>query len=284
MTTKSLACEKKIDCALLNMAGGFCFHLLGLLPNGPVNNGGHAVRDADIAPDVYAGISFVADDTKQGFRFPGTAAGRFHALAVQLAADPGGGPAGTIQIEYMTDNGGAIRIQRITTVRAAPVADDPGAVIQAAVRIVRHAARYVFRKLAGIPFSGGFEHAFQQDTGGAVRNWFHGVQDFDTVTAKTAFEQGGFFPVPSEPVDLPANHGVKGAGFSSGHHGLKRGSGGGILKTGTGMISVFMYDGKAFPFRKGTDVRQLLLDGNITLARGGIPGISDSGAGRAGRN
>jgi len=50
------------------------------------------------------------------------------------------------------------------------------------------------------------------------------------------------------------------------------------------MIRVFMDDGEAGALRKSPDVRQLLLDGNVTLAGGGIAGIGDCRARGAGWN
>jgi hypothetical protein len=44
-----------------------------------------------------------------------------------------------------------------------------------------------------------------------------------------------------------------------------------------------MHDGISFPLREGADVRQLLFDGDITLAGGGITGIGNSRPGRTGR-
>ena len=49
------------------------------------------------------------------------------------------------------------------------------------------------------------------------------------------------------------------------------------------MIRIFMHDGIAFTLGEGTDVGQLLLNGDITLTGGGITGIRDSRPRRAGR-
>ena len=74
---------------------------------------------------------------------------------------------------------------------------------------------------------------------------------------------------------------VQPSGFGGGHHGLEGGAGGGILKTGFRVISVFMHDREAFPLRKGANIHQLLLNGDIPLAGGGITRISDRRTGRA---
>lgn len=50
------------------------------------------------------------------------------------------------------------------------------------------------------------------------------------------------------------------------------------------MISVFVHDRVALAEGKGADVVQLLLDGNIALAGGGIAGIGDRGTRGAGWN
>ena len=74
----------------------------------------------------------------------------------------------------------------------------------------------------------------------------------------------------------------RGAGIGGGHHGLKSGAGFKVLKTGFGVIRVFMDKGETGTLRKSADIRQLLLDGDITLAGGGVPRISDSSTRRAG--
>ena len=43
-----------------------------------------------------------------------------------------------------------------------------------------------------------------------------------------------------------------------------------------------MDKGESFTLRKGTDIRQLLLNGDITLAGGGITRIRDRGTRRTG--
>ena len=269
--------EQIIDGALLDMAGGFGFHALGLLPNRSLNDGGHAAGDADVSPDINAGITLVIDGPENGLRAePFPPAGQ-NAFIVQVRADPGGGEAGGIQLENVADDGGLVRLDGIAPVSAAGIAEDPRPVIKAAAGIVRHAAGDVFRQLAGIPFGGGLQHALQEDTGGAFRDRLHRVKDLDAVAAELPFIDGGILPVAPEAVHLPRDDGVETAGLRGGKHGLKRRAGGGILKTGPGMIRVFMHKGETFALRKGPDIRQLLLDGDIALAGGGITGISDGG-------
>ena len=71
-------------------------------------------------------------------------------------------------------------------------------------------------------------------------------------------------------------------GFGGGDHGLKLRAGGNILETAAGVIRVFVHDGVPFPGGKGADVRQLLLDGYVTLAGGGVSRIRHRGARGAG--
>ena len=49
------------------------------------------------------------------------------------------------------------------------------------------------------------------------------------------------------------------------------------------MVGVFVDNRVPFALRKGPDVRQLLLDRDVPLARGGIAGIGNSRPGRTGR-
>ncbi len=53
-------------------------------------------------------------------------------------------------------------------------------------------------------------------------------------------------------------------------------------KSTAGMIRVFMHKGIPFAVRIGADIPQLLINGNVPLAGGGITGISNSCAGRTG--
>ena len=48
------------------------------------------------------------------------------------------------------------------------------------------------------------------------------------------------------------------------------------------MVRVFVDDGISFTVCEGVDVLQLLLDGDVTLAGGGVSGVSHGGAGGTG--
>ena len=130
-------------------------------------------------------------------------------MIIEGAADPGGRIAGTVKIKNVADNGGLIRLNGIAAIRAAGVAEDAGAVIQAAVGIVHHASGDLLRQLAGLPLCGGLQHTFQENTGGTFRNWFHCINDMDTEPAELALIDRGIFTVASEAVHLPGNNGIK---------------------------------------------------------------------------
>ena len=259
--------EQIIHGALLNMSAGFTLHALRLQVGLFINNRGHTILHADGAPDIGAGITLIGDQAEDGLHLPALPVGSGQAAGVEIRADPGSGITRSIFIKDIAHELRFIRIQGVATVRAAGVAKDPGTVIKAFHGIVSHAAGDVFRQLTGVPLRGGFQHTFQEHAGGAFRDRLHGIKHLD-----------------AEAVHLPADHSVKGSTLRCGHHRLKGRAGGGILESGSGIVSVFIYEGIAFAFCKRPDIRQLLLDRYITLAGGGIAGIGHGRPGRAGRH
>ena len=69
MTTEGFSGEKIIDGTLVNMAGGLSFHALRLLEGFRVDDGGHTIRHADIAPDIGTGIPLIGDVRFGDIRF-----------------------------------------------------------------------------------------------------------------------------------------------------------------------------------------------------------------------
>ena len=159
--------------------------------------------NADVSPNINAGISFIGNNAEKSFRSKRFAAGGHKAAGVELAADPRSRQAGIIPGEDGTDE---IRFRRdnlIMSVRSAGISKNLCAVIQAALGVVHHSAGDVLAELAGIPFRSGLQHSLQEHAGGPFRNGLHCVKDFDTVTAEASFEKCAFFPVATEPVNLP---------------------------------------------------------------------------------
>ena len=180
----------------------------------------------------------------------------------------------------MAHGSGLLFHQLIAIIRAAGVAQYFCAIIKAAVGVIHHAAGNVLREVAGIPFRDSLQHAFCEDACRAGRDGLHDIDDGNTEAAELAFIDGGILPVASEAVHLPGKDRVESAGRGIRDHGLKLAAGGGVLETGPGMIRVFMHEGVAFAFRVGADVRELLINGHVALARGGIAGIGYGGTRR----
>ena len=274
--------EQEVHSTLFNVAGCFLFHALRLLPGGSVDDGGHPVRYPDGSPNIDAGVSLVGEDPHQALRGEVLPMGCAEAPVVQLPADPGSGEAGAVQIEYIPDDGGLLRLDGVPAIRAAGVSQDPGTVIKTAVRVIRHPAGDVFRQLAGVPLRGSLQHTLQEHAGGSFRDRLHRVEHANAIAAQLPFVDGTVLPVPAEAVHLPGDDGIIRSFFRCGDHALKSRTGGNILETAAGMIRVFVDDGIPFPGGKSPDVRQLLLDRYVTLAGGGVTGIRHGGPGRAG--
>ena len=265
------------------MPSGFRFHALRLLKSVFVDDGGHAIRNANILPDINASISFIGYNAEKGHDLPALASGCGYALRIEKGADPDGRPAGTIKIKDVADNGSLIRLDGIAAIRSAGITKDAGSVVKAFHGIVCHAAGDILGQLAGIPFCSCFQHAFQQYASRAFRDGFHSIKDADTIAAQLAFINCAVFSVSAESVNFPGKDCVKGSGLGSGHHGLKSSAGGNILKTGLCVIGILMNNGITFTLGEKANIRQLLLYGHITLTGGRITGISNSRPGRAGR-
>ena len=200
--------EQEVHSTLFNVAGCFLFHALRLLPGGSVDDGGHPVRHPDGSPNVDAGVSFVGEDPHQALRGEVLPVGRAEALVVQLPADPGSGEAGAVEVEDIPDDGGFLRLDGVPAIRAAGVAEDPGAVIEALVCVVRHPAGDVFRQLAAVPFRGGLQHTLQEHAGRSFRDGLHGIEHADAEEAELPFIDGAVLPVPAEAVHLPGDDGI----------------------------------------------------------------------------
>ena len=282
MAAEGFSGKQVIDGAGGVFANGTLEHTLYILPGFLIYDGGDSAGRALVLPDIDAGIALLRQDMMDKGDVPRFAGGVAKTGTVQGPDDTGNGITGEIQGKDLANNSGPFRNDLILLIRTGGVPINASAVIQTAGGVVVQAALDVFGKIDGVPLSSSFQHAFQKDAGGSVRDRLHHIQNLDAETAQATLIDGRVLAAAAKAVDLPTQYGIEGAGIRCGHHCLKRGPGRSILETGTCVIRIFMHDIVPFTGGIGTDIRQLLLNGDIPLARGGIAGIGDSCAGRTG--
>ena len=264
------------------VAGCFLFHTLRFLPGIVVNDGGHTAGDPVVPEDIHAGISLLFQDIVDLVDAKGFPGFRALACGIEQADDLRDGVAVDIEGIDLADDSGLRFIDPVAFIPDPVVTVDGSPVIKAAAGVVIHSALHVFREIPGVPFRDRLQHPFRQDAGRAGGDRLHDIDDRHAEAGQLSLVDGGILPGTSEAVHLPAEDGIKGSILRGGNHRLELGAGRDVPVSGAGMIRVFVDDHITFTFSVGADIRQLLLNGYVPLARGGIAGIGDRGARRAG--